>query len=156
MKKILCMTFLTAVVVGCVTPMSQSDIDELTTCKNTNLKAIRKNLLLNGYKILNATDEDLSTDFKQVSGYSTSRTLQAINVIKIDDKTFRFKVRKREDRVETVDTGSTSFSQGMGNQSQSVNIQQKQAVNTSNENDERYYIEYRETYAKTHRDVCGN
>lgn len=140
---------------SCVHPMGQSDIEQLTTCKNTDLKAIRKNLLLAGYKVTNQSDDDIQTDFKQVSGYSSSKQLIALTVVKIDDKNFKFRVRRRAESTSSVPTNETSISNGSGQNNQKVSITQTQLVHNSDEFDQSYYIENRGEYEQTHLEVCG-
>jgi len=138
-------------ITGCMTPMAQRDIDELTTCNNTDLKALRKNLLLNGYAVVSQSDDDIVTDYKQ-EGRNWSR----VTVIKVDDKTFKFKVRNRREGYEQAPTGSTltTISSNDGRRVQ-AHSQGSQTFKTTDENDQVYYVEQRAQHEATRSAVCG-
>jgi hypothetical protein len=155
-------SFLFLYLTACVTPMGPGEIDDLTSCKGIGLPAIRKNLLLAGYDIQSQGEEDLTTGFKQVSGYGTSRGLQRITVVKIAENQFRFRVTLRSDSMQAISTGSTTqkiTTTTSGNSPKSTyenTNDQRQLVSTSNEGDQTYYVEHRGNYESTRHAVCGN
>jgi hypothetical protein len=137
---------------SCLHLMAPSEVEEVTTCKDTDLKAIRKNLLLNGFKVTGETAEDLQTDYKQMSGYSGDKESASVTVVKIDDKTFKFRVRVKEDRLETRDGNSMGLSTG---KDKGMYFQQRETVATSNESDQVYYVEHRARHEALRAQVCG-
>lgn len=144
-------------VTGCVTPMGAGEIQSLTTCRNTDMQAIRKNLLMSGYEIKSESATDLVTDFKQVGGYGRERALQRITVVKVDESTFRFNVRLRDVRVER-DSGrgmSVTNSDPKRQQSSTVTIDLSQPVEVTQDTDRSYYQEHADKYAQTQQEVCG-
>lgn len=153
MRRIVTLGFV-LVLAGCVTPLGRSEIETLTTCKDTDIKKIRKNLLLAGYEIKSESDGDITTDFKQVQGWGQDRGLRRITVVKIDDKTFKFNVRIRNVRVEKSNSGLTVGS-GDAKKSNNINIDLSQPIETTNDNDQSYYEEYRDDYRGTQQEVCG-
>lgn len=148
----LCLLPSFVLVYSCVTPMPQSEIEMLTTCKNVDLKAIRKNLLLNGYGITAASDEDLITDYKQTN-YGT---WQRITVVKVDDKTTKFRIRNRHQYESTKPSGysETRVNTGSG-QTTSIRQQTHEVQQEIGESDEVYYTEYYSRYQQTKDEVCG-
>lgn len=136
--------------------MPQNEINELTTCKNTSLKNIKKNLLLAGYEVDSESEDHLTTRYMQVSGYGTSKDSMRFNIVKVDNNTFRFKVKTKADRTETVNAGGQTTTVGSGKNK--INIQQdnKQVVQTSDESDQSYWVERRADYVRTQNDVCGS
>jgi hypothetical protein len=161
MKSIAVLSVWAAALTGCVTPMQPQEIEDLTTCRGKTIADIRKNLLLAGYEVQSEGTDYLSTGFRQISGYGASREMQRINVIEASKGTFRFRVVSRRDGVESVPTGSTTQTIVVGrdggqNQQVQNRVEQHQLVQTSNESDLAYYVEYRGNYEATHSMVCGN
>jgi hypothetical protein len=144
---------------NCVTPMAPSEIDALTTCpKGTNLSKVKKNLLLSGYGIQHATDDELITDYKQSGG----RQWQRVTALKMDDDLVKFKVRIRRESYESVPTTSTtsvtSFS-GSGKKSrrsdEQITTTENRAERVQNDADLAYYVEYRKDYEQNKSEICG-
>lgn len=131
------------------TPMPATEVDALTVCKETDLAKIKKNLVLNGYAIRNASDDMIETDFKQVEGSGTSKFSERISVVKLDDGKAKFKVRVKHEGVEKVETGQMKSSTGQ------VIATDSKLVSTENEEDEKYFAETRPNHEATHKSVCG-
>ena len=141
--------------VGCVHALDSNEVVRVTTCKNTDLKAIRKNLLLAGYEIKSASDTDLTTDYKQVAGYSSDKTARRITVVKMDDKTYRFNVRLKSSRVER-NQNNAGYQDPNKKNGTTINIDMSQPIEVQNDYDQAYYQEHVAEYDNTHREVCGN
>jgi ribulose bisphosphate carboxylase small subunit len=90
--KYLVVSLLLFSLVSCVTPMNQSDIEAVTTCKDTTLADIRRNLLLQGFKIDQESKTDLVTDFKQTDFWQVDRQFLRISAVEVEEKTFKLKV----------------------------------------------------------------
>jgi len=132
------------------TPMPQQQVSELTTCKGADMTSIKKNLMLSGYAIRSASDETIETDYKQVSGYGTSKEMLRISIVKVDDKTARFHVRTKSEGVQKVETGRVTTTSGQ------VVATDNKLVHTENEQDEQYFNESRQLHEQTRREVCGS
>lgn len=146
---------LLALAVACVTPMKVADIERLTTCKGKGFEQIRQSLLLAGYEIKNETKLDLTTDYKQVGGFGRDRRLRRITVVKLDEQTFRFRVRNKEIRIDRENHGAVGFGNDRKKDAGTVIIDLSQPVETVQEFDEDYHEESREIYEETQREVCG-
>ena len=157
MMKYLVVALLAGFVAACVTPMTMSQVEDVTTCKQTTLKKIRKNLLLAGYEIEEQTSEDLVTEWKQTGGYEKNRSLDRITVVKVDDSTFRFKVMQRSVRVdrENIATVSTTSKSKKRRDSATTGISFGRDVDRTNDSEQRYYQEYETTYRQKQYEVCG-
>jgi hypothetical protein len=143
---------------GCLHLLESSEVNRLTTCKNTDLKKIKKNLLLAGYEIKREDTESLTTDYKQVSGYGTDKSLQRITVVKLDDKDYKFNVRVKDKRVERNDQQYSNNNYGNKKKSgntTNININMNQPIETENDYDQQYYKEHVGAYEQTHQQVCG-
>lgn len=155
--KVILLLPLVFVVSNCVTPMSSSEVEGLTTCKNITLKDVRKNLLLAGFEVDQSTSDDLITKWKQTSGFSNDKSLIKIVVVKLDEKSIKFRVRKRQSSV----TQENQLSFSSTNKSKNVGTSQQQTigfgrdVERHSDYDESYYKEYYEKYADIQHDVCG-
>src|SRR5690606_33861384 len=149
---------LMAVATACVTPMSASQIEDVTTCRNTTIAKIRKNLLLAGYEINEQTGEDVVTEWKQTGGYGKNKTLQRITVVKVDDGLFRFKVMKRSVSVEREDQASFTTTKHNKNRSKSetTGFSFGRDVERHSDYDQSYYTEYMGDYRSTQHEVCGS
>jgi hypothetical protein len=132
------------------TPMPPNQVEDLTTCKNTDLGKIKKNLMLNGYSIRDADQDAVETEFKQIAGYGNSKVSERISAIKVDDSTVKFRVRVREDSLNRVETGQLRSSTGQ------VIATDSKLVHNENEQDEHYYAETIEQHQTTKRQVCGS
>lgn len=145
-------------VAGCVTPMSSSQIDEITTCRNTTIGNIRKNLLLAGYEIEEQTGEDIVTEWKQTGGYGNNKSLQRITVVQLDEGQFRFKVMKRSVSVTKENQASFSTVQKnkKGNNSETMDISFGRDVERHSDFDQAYYQEYVGNYRSTQAEICGH
>ena len=82
-------------------PLTQSEVNRLTTCRDTNLEKIRKSLILSGYDIKSKSDTDLVTEFKQVDGYGGYRSFRRISVVRDDPEKYRFAVREKTIELES-------------------------------------------------------
>lgn len=142
---------------SCVTPLKPEEVEQLSTCPNTSMEQIRKNLLLAGYRITSSTDEDLSTDFKQVEDWR-GKSFRSIAVIKQGDQRFRFKVRIREERLKEIPTGESRVTFKSENAPAGVETVHKttQTIVDRDEFDQGYYEGNREENAKIQREVCGS
>lgn len=149
---------LISLVAACVTPMSVSEIEDVTTCRDTTLNQIRKNLLLAGYEIEEQTGEDLVTDWKQTGGYNKSKYLQRLTVVKLDKGLFRFKVMKRSVTVdrENQATLTTTTRNKKKNESERVGIAFGRDVERYSDYDQSYYQERQADYRQTQVEVCGS
>jgi hypothetical protein len=131
-------------------PLPMQEVDALTTCKDTDLATIKKNLLLNGYTLESQDGESLVTQFKQVEGGGTEKGFERFNVVKVDERTLKFRVRVRNQSVQRVQTGEARDYRGR------VVATDSQLVGTDNEADQAYVDTDRLLYANQHRAVCGN
>jgi hypothetical protein len=147
------------------TPIQGQQVEQLTTCKNTDLGKIRKNLMLNGFSIRDATDDTIETEYKQVDDGlrapslaggpfarvegPVSKTSKRVTVIKLDDTTVKFRVRVREDSLRKVETGRVTSSTGQ------VIATDSSLVHDENEQDEHYFTETIPQHEETRRQICG-
>jgi hypothetical protein len=142
---------------GCVTPMKQSDIEELTTCKNTTLADIRRNLLLDGFKINQESKTDLVTDFKQTDFWKSDRQFLRITAVEIGENTFKLKVRRKSIRIHESD----SFGMGMagsGRQrspSGTIVFDFSRPIEVEDEDDQTYYEEHFDRHLQLRKLICG-
>ncbi|MFK7827247.1 MAG: hypothetical protein AB8G05_24095 [Oligoflexales bacterium] len=136
---------------SCATPMPESEIISLTTCRNTNIKKIRKNLLLEDFEIKSMAKDDLQTAYKQIGGYRLNKRYQRITVVRTSGKNFRFSVRYKTKSYDKVKTGGTEIRSG----SSSIKTNQSQLVENDSERNERYYVDFRDRYRQLQRQVCG-
>ena len=143
---------------ACVTPMSASQIEEVTTCRDTTIAKIRKNLLLAGYEIEEQTGEDIVTEWKQTGGYGKNKDLQRVTVVKLDEGRFRFKVMKRSVSVEKENQASftTTKQNKKRNKAESTQISFGRDVERHSDYDQSYYQEYLNGYRSTQAEVCGS
>lgn len=133
------------------TPMPETEVKSLTTCKTGDLAAIKKNLMLAGYSIRSADDETIETDFKQTAaGYGRGKEFLKITAVKVDDETTKFRVRVRTESLDQVTTGEVKDSAGRTVATDSTLVENK------NESDEGYFVERKDEYNSTHKDVCGS
>ena len=151
-KKTILFLCATVLLNSCFTPLPMSDVDRLTTCNGKTIDQIEKNLMLNGYAIKTKTSSGLTTEFKQISGYGSSKSSQSIIVIQLELGVVKFRVRYREESYQSMNTGRTTVGSG-DNQITSV---QKQYVPTADERDEKYWVERMEKYLNMQRMVCGS
>lgn len=141
---------------ACVHPMGAGEINELTTCKKgTTIAKVKKNLLLAGYGIQHASDEEIVTDYKQNGGRNWSR----ITAIKMDD-TVKFKVRTRSESLESMPSSQTSTSFGNSNsrkngRDNTIVTREERTERVQNDSDQAYYIEHRAQHENTKSEVCG-
>lgn len=132
------------------TPLPDAEVQELTTCETGDLSAIKKNLMLSGYSIENVDDETIVTDFKQTStAYGGGKEFLKIIAVKVDDARTKFKVRVRTESLDTMKTGELKDSSGRTIATDSTVVENK------NEVDEAYFVEMKDQYAATKREVCG-
>lgn len=154
---------LTLAATSCVTytPMSPSEVEQLTTCQ-ASLDQVRRNLLLAGYGLDHVTDEEIITDFKQTHG----RTWQRITVVKDSEDQVRFRIRKRTESIrelpsETHTTTMTSTT-SRGNLEEMTEAQRQlrsatvRSETVYNDRDISYYQESRGDHARTKYEVCGH
>ncbi len=159
MKKLMKMLSLTigaaALVTGCLHALESNEVTRLTTCKNNDLKKIRKNLLLAGYEIKNESDSDLTTDYKQYAGYGGDRNLRRITVVKLDGKDFKFNVRQKS---KSIQRNNNQYSNGNNSKKggTTINIDASQPIEVENDFDQEYYKERIAQYEQTQREVCGS
>ena len=146
MRLLLLVTLLTS----CVTPMAENEIIKLTTCQNTSIKKIRRNLLLNDFEIKSMTKDDLQTNYKQIGGYRTRQKFQRITVVRTEGKNFRFSVRYKTKSLDKVQTGQTEIKSGRNH----VKTNQSQLVQNSREQNEVYFEDYRNHYCELQRKIC--
>ena len=152
---------LVALSAGCVTPMASREVDGLTHCRGSDLKRIRKSLLLAGYEIKNGGDDDLVTEYKQIAGYGGDRTLRRVTVVKVGDGEYRFKVRLKSVRLERPGQNDAATMHGASSASTSqdkqarIVIDMNPPVELEDEYDEEYYEERRARYEEVQREVCG-
>lgn len=147
---------LTTMLTGCLHLLESSEVNRLTTCKNTDLKAIKKNLLLAGYEIKRDDADSLTTDYKQTSGYSQNRELRRVTIVKLDDKDFKFTIRLKSKRIETGGNSYSNNNYGNSKKSDStININMNQAVETENDSDQAYYKEHMGEYEQMKLEICG-
>ena len=146
-----------ALLAGCLHLLESSEVSRLTTCSKTDLKAIKKNLLLAGYEIKRDDADSVTTDYKQTSGYGTEKTLRRITVVKLDETSFKFNVRVKSKRVEN--TGNNYSNNNYGNNAKrsdtNININMSQPIETENDYDQDYYKEHVGQYEQTKSEVCG-
>lgn len=132
------------------TPMPTNEVTSLTTCKTGDLAVIKKNLMLAGYSIQNADDETVVTDFKQTAaGYGNGKEFLKITAVKVDDGTTKFKVRVKTESLDQVQTGEMKDGNGRTIATDSTLVQNQ------NEADEGYFVERKEQYTTTQKEVCG-
>ena len=143
--------FILLLLTSCVTPMGQNEIISLTTCRNTSIKKIRKNLLLEDFSIKSMSNDDLQTEYKQIGGYGLNKRYQRITVVRTRGKNFRFSVRYKNKSYDRVKTGNTEIKAG----SSSIKTNQSQLVQNDNEHNESYYIDFRDRYRRLQEQVCG-
>ncbi|NRA46183.1 MAG: hypothetical protein HRU09_14615 [Oligoflexales bacterium] len=141
---------LIALLTSCVTPMSENEVVKLTTCQNTSIKKIRRNLLLNDFEIKSMTRDDLQTDYKQIGGYRSRQKFQRITVVRTEGKNFRFSVRYKTLTLDKVDTGSTEIKSGRN----FVKTKQSQVIQNNREQNESYFVDYRDHYKSIQRKIC--
>jgi len=135
---------------GASTPMADADVAAVTTCKTGDLTAIKKNLMLAGYSIDNIDGETLETGFKQTSAaYGGGKEFVKIIAVKVDDETTKFKVRVRTQSLDKMETGEMKDSMGRTIATDSTVVENK------NESDQAYYVEAKDQYTATHKEVCG-
>ena len=137
--------------------MKSARIKELTTCKNTSLKEIRKNLLLAGFEINRDSEEDFSTGWKQTASYANERTYRRIAVVLSKNKLISFMVRVRTVTTSSENIGSisTTHSTNKSGFEKKSTIGFGREVEDKEDLDEEYYEEYEEDYIRTQREVCG-
>ncbi len=131
------------------TPMAEADVTAVTTCKTGDLSTIKKNLMLAGYSIDNVDDESLETGFKQTAGGGGGKEFLKIIAVKVDDETTKFKVRVRTESLDKMQTGEMKDSMGRTIATDST------VVENNNEVDQAYYVEAKDQYAITQKEVCG-
>lgn len=141
---------------GCLHMLESSEVNRLTTCQNTDLKKIKKNLLLAGYEVNKEDGDNLTTDFKQVSGYGGDKTMRRITVIKLDDKTYKFNVRLKSKRIESNQNNYSSDPYNKKKSDTTININMNQPIETENDFDQDYYKERVAQYESMRQEVCGN
>ncbi len=132
------------------TPLQTAELDAVTTCKNSSIGKIKKNLMLAGYSIRSESPDTLETEFKQVEGYGTSTASERIMVVKVDDASIKFRVRVKSEGMQKVETGRVTTTSG-----QTV-ATDSQLVHTQNEADEEYYKESMVQHQKEQSMVCGS
>ncbi len=146
-----------ALVAGCLHMLEGSEVNRLTTCKNTDLKAIKKNLLLAGYEIKREDTDNITTDYKQTSGGGMDKTMRRITVVKLDDKAYKFNVRVKSKRVEQNNNNYSNDPYNKKKKSDTtININMSQPIETENDFDQDYYKEHVAQYEQTKSEVCGN
>lgn len=142
---------------SCVTPMSQSEIDEVTTCKDITIASVRKNLLLNGFVIDKETTTDLVTEFKQTDYWHSDRSFIRVSAIDLGDSRIKLKVRVKSIRIhrdEGIGLGVSSFER-RSRQSNSVILDFSRPIEVEDEEDETYFDEHRGRYQLLKHQVCG-
>ena len=156
MKNSLLILFL-LVLAGCAsqtqTPLAENQIKDLTSCKIT-LNQARKNLLMNGYEVLNLTEDSFNTDFKM----ATDERITALAgnplvdfrkkfIVLAQDGKVQFKVRyqiiKYGTRVGSTQEGYSTT----GNIGQAL---------SETDADAEYYVENQKLHEKTKKQICGN
>lgn len=149
--------FLLFSLVSCVTPMAQSDVEEVTTCKETTLADIRRNLLLDGFKIEKESKTDLVTDFKQTSIWNSDRQFLRITAVEVGEKTFKLKVRRKSIRIHDSD----SFGMGMtgsgrrNRASSSITFDFSRPIEIEDEDDQEYFEEHFDRHMQLRKLICG-
>lgn len=155
--KLVLSTVLFLALTSCVTPMNQSDIEEVTTCKDTTLADIRRNLLLDGYKIEQESKTDLVTDFKQTDFWKSDRQFLRITAVEIGDKTFKLKVRTKTIRIHESD----SFGMGMAGSGQrsratgTIVFDFSRPIEVEDEDDQAYFQEHLDRHIRLRKLICG-
>ena len=149
---------------SCMTPITDPNVlNDLTTCRNTSLEKIKKNLLLMGYEIAKSDDQSISTEYKQDSGYSGSRLFSRVNVVKVSPKVIKFKVIEKHiykstdaDRsyINTHGTNRNNYG-GVSRQTGGAEIVSYKTVTNENESDRTYYIEKEHEYRMFKDQLCG-
>ncbi len=149
--------FLLFFLASCVTPMSPSDVDEVTTCKGTTLADIRKNLLLEGFKIEQETSSDLITDFKQTDIWHNDRQFLRITAVEVGEKTFKLKVRRKSLRIHRGD----HYDMGMhghdrrSRASSTIVLDFSRPIEVEDEDDQAYYQEHFDRHMQLRKQICG-
>lgn len=142
-------------IASCMTPMSQSDIADLTTCPpGVEIGDVKKNLVLAGFGIDNESPDTLITDYKQDGGRSWTR----ISVVKVGSE-LRFRLRTRSESIESVPskTSTTTIRSAKDKKDNEAlyKTEETRAERVVNDGDEVYYAERRAQYEETKRMVCG-
>ena len=142
---------------SCVTPMSPSDVEEVTTCKGTTLSNIRKNLLLDGFTIEQETTTDLVSDFKQTDIWHNDRQFLRITAVEVGEKTFKLKVRRKSLRVHRGD----HYGMGMSGHDRSsrasstIVLDFSRPIEVEDEDDQVYYQEHYDRHMQLKNQICG-
>jgi hypothetical protein len=150
-------SFLLFTLPGCVTPMNQSDIEDVTTCKNTTLADIRRNLLLDGFKIDQESKNDLVTDFKQTDFWKNDRQFLRITAVEVGENTFKLKVRRKSIRIHESDSyGMGMAGSGRRNKaSGSIFFDFSRPIEVEDEDDQTYYQEHLDRHMQLRKQICG-
>ncbi len=142
---------------ACVTPMSSSDIEEVTTCKGATLADIRKNLLLDGFKIEQETKSDLVTDFKQTDIWNGDRQFIRITAVEIGENTYKLKVRRKSLRIHRSDHYGMGMS-GIDRRSRAsstIVLDFSRPIEVEDEDDQVYYQEHFDRHLQLRKQICG-
>lgn len=144
---------------SCATPMIPSEIEELTTCRDTDLNQIRTSMLENGYTIKEQTKTDIQSDFRDLSGDFQAKISEQVNVIAKSDKVYQFRVRLRYTRYGYQNSVSLGSSMRTSTRSESGGLFTygfgEKCERTIDE-DATYYQERREDYVERKSRICGN
>lgn len=154
------MGVLTAILamVACVTPMEPDEVEEVTTCNGTDLATIRKNLLLDGFKIEQESTEDLVTDFKQSDFWNGDRRYIRLTAVKVGDNVFKLKVRTRTIRIyqrDHIGMGVTNH-HSRHRHSNTVILDFSRPLEVEHEQDMEYYEEHRDQHVALKQRICGS
>ncbi len=79
---------------GCATPLSKNEIDELTRC-NATLTEVRKKLLRAGYSLKANEDDFINTDTKRAGFDGNDLLERSFFVEKINENSVRLKITTR-------------------------------------------------------------
>ncbi|MBM4250338.1 MAG: hypothetical protein FJ146_00020 [Deltaproteobacteria bacterium] len=144
-----------------VEPLTQNDIQRLTTCRHTSLDNIRKSLILSGFEIKSKTATDLVTEYKQVGGYNDYRYFRRVTVFQDKPKVFRFAVREKtivleRERPQQTNTNPTNATAVTPATIVNVNMRDQQPRQFENEFGPSYDESTRDLHEGIKSQVCGN
>ncbi|NOU33526.1 MAG: hypothetical protein HOO96_36990 [Polyangiaceae bacterium] len=131
------------------TPMPANEVAALTTCKTGDLSKIKKNLVLAGYGVTRSDGDIIETDFKQVTKFGSTKELEKISVVRVDENTTKFKVKVRVESKEEVESAKVKDGSGR------TVATGTRLENTTDESETQYYQEGRPQYEEARKAVCG-
>jgi hypothetical protein len=137
--------------------MEPAEIEEVTTCRGTDLATIRKNLLLDGFTVEKEFPTDLVTDFKQSAYWNGDRRYIRVTVVETGEKTFKLKVRTRTIRIyqrDQVGMGMSTYDP-YHRPTGTVILDFSRPMEVEHEADMDYYKEERDRHEAFKSMICG-